>query len=254
LRHRGERQDDVRLDSVLHVADRKVVTVILSRTSGVLLNGLVLVQQGDLTTALNASARVRLAVGVNAGSVVTASVDSVSLAASAVPRTITSYKLVAAGSVTPSVAIDGTDASGAPVTLVGGADYTLLVAGTSGTPTVALIPDDNSLSANTAKPVKIRLLNGTNGAKTGALGPAVLAVGSTRLDNTEFAAASSYVFVESSTATAIGFDVRTTNNTVLCTSTSTLPAAAGVFTVFVLGDAPPQPPAAPPVCLLVTDR
>lgn len=245
---------DVRLDTTLVVRNHKVVTVILSRTSGVLLNALVLEQQGDLTQALNTSARVRLAVGVAAGSTVTASVGAVSLGLASVPRTITSYKLVPAGNVTPSVAIDATDVSGAPVTLVGGADYTLLVAGSILASTVTLIPDNNSLSTNTAKPAKVRLVNGTNGAKTGVLGPALLTVGSTLLDSTEFAAASPYVFLESSTATAILFDVRTTSNTVLCTSMSTLPAAPSVFTVFVLGDAPPQPPATPPVCLLRADR
>ena len=242
---------DLRLDSTLVVEDRRVVTVILSRTSGVLLNGLVLVQQHDLTPALNTSARVRLAVGVVANSTVTASVGSVVLGQAAVPRTITSYKLVPSGDVTPSIAIDATDVPGAPVTLVGGADYTLLVAGSSLASSVTLIRDDNSLSVNDAKPVKIRLVNGTNGAKTGALGPALLTVGSTLLDSTEFAAASPYVFVESSTATAILFDVRTTNNTPLCSSTSTLPAAPSVFTVFVLGD---PPAGAPPVCLLRADR
>jgi hypothetical protein len=244
-------KSDVRLDTTLVVADRQVVTVILSRTSGVLLNGLVLVQQGDLKQALNTSARVRLAVGVATNSTVTASVDTVLLGQAAVPRTITSYKLVPAGNVTPSVAIDATDVSGAPVTLVGGGDYTLLVAGSVGTPTVKLIDDNNSLSTNAAKPVKIRLVNGTNGAKTGVLGPALLTVGSTLLDATEFAAASPYVFVESSTGTAILFDVRTMNNTPLCSSTSTLPAAPGVFTVFVLGD---PPTGTPPVCLLRADR
>jgi len=245
---------DVRLDTILMIGKHKVVTVILSRTSGVLLNGLVLEQQGDLTQALNTSARVRLAVGVSAGSTVTASIGPVTLALAAVPRTITSYKLVPAGSIVPSVAINATDVSGAPVTLVGGADYTLLVAGSVATPTVELIDDNNSLSANTAKPVKIRLANGTNGALTGTLGPALLTVGSTLLDATEFAAASTYVFLESSTATAILFDVRTSNNTVLCTSMATLPAAPSVFTVFVLGDAPAQPPTTPPVCLLRADR
>ena len=97
-------------------------------------------------------------------------------------------------------------------------------------------------------------MNGTNGARTGAVGPALLTVGSTLLDSTEFADKSAYVFVESSTATSILFDVRTTNNTVLCTSMSTLPAAPSVFTVFVLGDPPPQAPAPPPICLLRTDR
>ncbi|MCE9658538.1 MAG: DUF4397 domain-containing protein [Burkholderiales bacterium] len=243
---------DIRLDTALVVGDRRVVTVILSRSSGVLLNGLILVQQGALTQALNSSARVRLAVGVTTGNTVTASVGGVSLGLSSIPRTITSYKLVPSGTVTADVSISGATSVPTSITLVGGTDYTLLVAGTSSVPT--LITDNNALSANTAKPVKIRLVNGTNGALTGALGPAQLAVGSTRLEYTEFAAASPYIFVESSTATAITLDVRTTTNAVLCTSTSTLPAAAGVFTVFVLGDVPPQAPAAPPICLLVTDR
>ena len=243
---------DVRLDTALVVGDRQVVTVIMSRTSGVLLNGLVLVQQGALTQALNTSARVRLAVGVTAGNTVTASVGAVSLGLGAVPRTVTSYKLVPSGTVTADVAISGGTSVPTSLALVGGADYTLLVAGTSATPT--LIPDNNSLSTNTAKPVKIRVVNGANGALTGTLGPVLLTVGSTLLDSTEFTAASPYVFVESSTATAILFDVRTTNNTVFCTSTSTLPAAPSVFTVFVLGDAPAQLPATPPVCLLRADR
>jgi hypothetical protein len=244
---------DVRLAADVTIENRDVVTVVLSRTDGaVLLNGTLVVQDGDVTQLANAQARVRLAVGVTASSTVTASIGSTSLGVAAVPRTVTSYKLVTAGSVIPSVVIDATDVSGAPVTLVGGADYTLLVAGSTTSPTVKVISDDNSLSTNAAKPVKIRLLNGTNGATASARGPAMLTVSSTLLDGVEFGDVSPYSFVESSPNTAILLDVRTTDNTVLCTSMSTLPTAPSVFTVFTLGD-PPAPGAAP-ICLLRLDR
>ena len=241
---------DLRLDTTLVVDDRQVVTVILSRTSGVLLNGLVLVQQGDLTPALNASARVRLAVGVAAGNTVTAQVGSVQLAAGAIPRTVTGYTVVPSGPVTAEIALNGGTTVGTELTLAGGADYTLLVAGTSSVPT--LIADDNSLSTNTAKPIKLRLLNGTNGATNGSLGPTTLVMNSGLLvSGIEFTKASNYVFVESSTGVAVPFEVRTANNTVLCTSSSTLSATPSVFTIFTLGD-PPTDTA--PACLLQPDR
>jgi hypothetical protein len=208
------------------------------------------VQQGDLTPALNASARIRLAVGVSAGKTVTAQVGSMQLAAGAVPRTVTGYTVVPSGSVTAEVAIDGDAPVGTPMSLDGGGDYTLLVAGTS--PVPMLIVDDNSLSTNTAKPVKIRLLNGTNNARTGGLGPANLLMNSGLLvGGVEFGKASNYVLVESGTNTAVPFEVRTGNNTLLCTSSSLLSTTPSVVTIFTLGDVPTG---TPPPCLFQPDR
>jgi hypothetical protein len=216
----------------------------------VLLNGLVLVQQGDLTPALNASARVRLAVGVAAGNTVTAQVGSVQLAAGAIPRTVTGYTVVPSGAVSAEIALNGGTTVGTDLTLAGGADYTLLVAGTSSVPT--LIADDNSLSTNTAKPIKLRLLNGTNGATNASLGPTTLVMNSGLLvGGIEFGKASNYVFVESSTSIAVPFEVRTANNTVLCMSSSTLSATPSVLTIFTLGD---PPTGSVPACLLQPDR
>ena len=61
-----------------------------------------------------------------------------------------------------TVKVNGTDvAPVAPLTAAPGADVTVLLTGP--TPTATLPADDNTPSSSTARPVKIRLVNGLNG-------------------------------------------------------------------------------------------
>ena len=245
----GDRTD-VRLDTTLAVGDREIITVILSRTPGaVLLNGAVLVQEGDVTQAANTSARVRLAVGVGAGTV-TASFDTASTS------TILG-NAVSAGSVGTYVLVPtGTSLvvtwSGGAVTLPtntisGGGDYTLLVADgpAAGTATAALLPDDNARSTNTTQPVKMRLVHGAT-----TTNPIALSVGTDFIGGVAHGAASAYVLTEASGSTATKVEV-SDGVTILCTGLTTLSATPTVYSVFALGTLPASPVGP---CVIRADR
>ncbi len=247
-------KDDVRLDSSLAVGDRQVLTVVLSRSpSGQLLNGFIVVQEGNVTQALNASARVRIAVGVGVGKQAAATIGTASLGVPAPSSTVGAYTQVSATATQASVAI--TDSTGTTtvtptIALTAGADYTLLVTGNATTP-VTLLIDNNALSTNATKPAKIRLVNGANRATAGNLGPASLTVGSIFVGTAELGAASGYTLVEASGATATVVEVKTTGGTVLCTGSASFTATPTVFSVFVLGDLSGTPVGP---CLIRADR
>ncbi|MEO5882656.1 MAG: DUF4397 domain-containing protein [Caldimonas sp.] len=244
----GDRTD-LRLAADLTVGDREVVTVILTRTAGaVLLNGMVLVQQGAVTPLANASARVRLVVGVGSGTVV-ASYDtataSTALGNAAAPS-VGTYRSV------PAAANLALTWSGGTLTLPtnaisGGGDYTLLVfdGPTAGTAIATLLPDDNARSTNGAKPVKIRLVHGASNAND-----AELDVGSDFIGSVAPGTASSYLLTEASGATATLIEV-IAGGVKLCSGTATLSATPTVYSVFVLGNLPSVPLGA---CILRADR
>ncbi|MEP7303727.1 MAG: DUF4397 domain-containing protein [Caldimonas sp.] len=244
----GDRTD-LRLDADLTVGDREVVTVILTRTAGaVLLNGMVLVQQGAVTSVANGFARVRLAVGTTAGPV-TATFGTTSLGTSLAAPSLGAYRLVkvTTPATDPFVAVPGFTVTLPTGTIAGGGDYTLLVADTAtpGTVAAALLPDDNARSTNGAKPVKIRIVHGANNAND-----ASLSVGSDFIGSVARGTESAYILTEASGAAATLIEV-TAGGVKLCGGTATLSAAPTVYSVFVLGTLPATPLGA---CILRADR
>jgi Domain of unknown function (DUF4397) len=241
----GDRTD-LRLATDLTAGDRDVVTVILTRTAGaVLLNGIVLVQQGAVAAVDNASARVRLAVGVGSGTV-TASFDSpgasTSLGSAATAPSVGTYRNVLAGT-TLTVTWTGGTVTLPTGSISGGGDYTLLVSdgATAGTAIATLLADDNSRSTNSTKPVKIRLVHGASNRADASLN-----VGSDAINGVPAGSASAYLLTEASGATATtieGF----IGGARVCTGTATLSATPTVYSVFLLGS-----PSG--TCLLRTDR
>jgi len=242
---------DVRLASDITIGDREVVTIVLTRTAGaVLLNGTLVVQDGGVAQAANASARVRLAVGVGTGKV-SASFDtastSTSLGSDVGAPSVGTYRLVPTGTSLSVTWTGGTVAVPA-VVLTGGADYTLLV--TTDTPaattaTATLLSDDNSLSTNTAKPNRVRLVHGAT--TTSVLS---MTVGTNPVDNVAHGTASGYILAEASGATQTTVTVRQ-GTTILCTGTQAL--SATVYSVFALGNLDGTPGTAGP-CIVVNDR
>ena len=232
---------DVRLDATLAVEDRDIVTVVLTRTPGaVLLNGTVVVQEGDVTQAANTSARVRLAVGVGTGTV-TASFDTASTSTSLgmnVPTGVVgTYQLVPTGT-TLSVIWTGGSVTLPAGTIAGGGDYTLLV--TTDTPaattaTATLLSDDNARSTNTAEPVKVRLVHGAT-----TTNPIGMTVGSDFIGGVAHGAASGYVLTEASPSGTTTKVEITDGGTILCTGLATLTATT-VYSVFALGNLPGAP-------------
>ena len=229
-------KSDVRLDlPAFSLTDQQIVTLILVRTSGgVLLNGLALNQQSTLVQQLNGSARLRVAAGASASGTISVTANNVALGSYASPD-VGGYTLIPAGPLTTTITINDVAVPFATQTAGAGADLTLLVAGSAGAPAVSLLTDDNTPSTSTAKPVKIRLVNGFNGTGTITLSVDGTNVGS----GAAFGMASSSALVSASSQTT---RLKATSGAgqLYLTENNTL-TSGNVFSLFLLGD-PPTPP------------
>jgi len=237
-------KSDVRLDIPgVTLSDQRILTVILTHTTGgLLLRGLLLDQQGVATVAANGLARVRVAASVVPAGPVDVSVNGTTVAAGLTSPAVGPYRLVAAGPLT--VQVNGAPVTpAAPLSADAGADVTLLVTGT-GT-TVSLINDDTSLSTNAARPVKLRLVNALNGAA----GTATLTVDNALVGaGAAFGTASAYTTVPASAGLA---RVEARSGAVQYFLATNVTLASGhVYSVFLLGDVA----AAPNTGQLVADR
>ena len=157
---------DVRLDvPALLLPSKQVATLVLTPSAGgILVNALVLVQQGLITRQDTALARVRLAAAVADSGVVGARVGSTSLSTipgigvvSASPS-LDDYVLVPAGTSALTVTVNGQALSLPAKTLDAGRDYTFLVHGLAAAPLAGWVDDDNRLPSNIGL-VKLRLIN-----------------------------------------------------------------------------------------------
>ncbi|MDP3821280.1 MAG: DUF4397 domain-containing protein [Burkholderiales bacterium] len=227
----------LRLDiPALSLSNQQVATLILTRTAGgVLLNGMLLTQQGTLTPALNTSARVRLAASASAAGVVTARLGSVLLGSQTSPA-VGGYTLVPAGS--SAVEINGVTVplSNQDASATAGGDFTLLVTGSTAAPAARLIADDNTVSTSTVRATKIRLVNGLNGVG----GTVTLSVDDEAVGNgAAFGQASSPEQVQSSAGLA-RLEANYSATRLYLREDVTL-TAGRVYTLFLLGDVPVAP-------------
>lgn len=221
-------KSDLRLEIPSFVlSEKRIVTVILARgAGGYLLNAIILDQQGAATPALNASARVRAATSV-AGTVDVA-VNGTAIAAGLASPNVGPYTLVPAGPI--SVQVNGSDVAPlAPLTAAPGADVTVLLTGS--TPTLTLLSDDNTPSSSTARPVKLRLVNGLNGTTV----PATLTLNNVLVGtSTPPATASDYTLVASSAGLA-RLEARVGTLQFYFDTAATLETGR-VYSLFLLGD------------------
>lgn len=212
---------------------QQVVTLALTRSrGGALLNAVRIEQQGSVTSLDNPSARVRLVADAAAAATVGATANGVTLSAGTASPSVGAYKLVDAGTLSPTITIDGTAVSSGSFTATAGADLTLLVAGSAGEPTLRLLEDANLPSTSSSKPVKIRLVNGLNGASGSLL---MTVDGDVVADGIAFGAASSAANVAASSATAT-LEV-SLGGSLLKNLTDVTLSSGRVYTYFVLGDA-----------------
>jgi len=224
---------DLRLDVPSVTLDsKKVVTVVLTSTQGgVLVNAMVLPQQGSLGINHNTKARVRAANGIANGSSVTASIGGLSVL-SAQPAGVigNKYGQVDAGSAAVKLSVDGTAVSVANQTLTAGSDYTLLVWSDSSGARASLITDDNHAPSASSK-AKIRLLNGMSGLG----GPISLNVNyGPVVDTIQLGTASTAAEVTSGSNTRLDINNAVTSTT-LTTLTDVTLQDSGVYTVFMSG-------------------
>jgi hypothetical protein len=218
---------DLRLEIPSFVlSEKRIVTVILARgAGGYLLNAIILDQQGAATVALNESARVRAATSVPTP--VDVAVNATPIAAGLAAPSVGPYMLVPAGPI--AVNVNGAAVTPvAPLTAAPGADVTVLLTGS--TPTVTLVPDDNTPSASTAKPVKLRLVNGLNGTTVSA----TLTLNNVLVTSTPPATASGYTLVASSAGLA-DLEARVGALPFYSNTTATLETGR-VYSLFLLGD------------------
>jgi hypothetical protein len=153
--------DDLRLDVPNITLDsRGVVTLILTATEGgVLVNVLLLPQQGSVTKFANTKARVRGAVGIANGTQVTLRVGSAGLLNNNAVGVVGAYAQVDAGSAAVALGVNGVGVTVPDQTLTAGGEYTLLVWSNADGTQTTLISDDNRLPSSTAK-AKVRVMNG----------------------------------------------------------------------------------------------
>lgn len=153
-------------DSITFTAGQ-VATLVLTPTSGgTLVDGLLINQQGDVTSYASQLARVRVVADAADASGVAVTIGGTEVADTVLSPTIGDYVAVPAGASTPVVTIGGVAVTAASQTFTAGADYTILVAGTAGAATVSVLTDDNSPSTDDSTPVKLRLVHGVNGLDT----------------------------------------------------------------------------------------
>jgi hypothetical protein len=215
------------------LSSQQVVTLALTRSrGGALLNAVRIDQQGEVSALDNPSARVRLVADGASAAAVSASANGVVLSTGTASPSVGAYRLVDAGTLSPTVAIGGTAVSSGSFAAAAGADLTLLVAGTASEPTLRLLEDANLPSTSSSKPVKIRLVNGLNGAS----GTLLMTVdGDVVADGIAFGAASGATNVAASNATAT-LEV-SLGGTVLKSLADVTLSSSRVYTYFVLGDA-----------------
>lgn len=225
-------KSDLRLDvGGLSLGSRQIVTLVLTPGSGgVLVNALMLVQEGTVTARANTQARVRVAAGVPDSGAVTALVAGQTLMNGVGAPAIGAYALVPAGDQLVSVSVSGTALASSTVTLAAGSDHTLLVHSPAGTPVASWIADDNRLPAASGK-AKLRLVHGMAGS-VGSL--ALTADGLPVAGNLAVGEASA--FTELPAAASIDMVV-TASGAVLPVATlvDRSLSSAGVYTVFVMG-------------------
>lgn len=225
--------DDLRLDIPgIVLEEKKVATLILTETTGgVLVDALLLPQQGTPTVFKNTKARIRGAVGLLPGSTATLTVGGTRVINNQGVGSISNYAEVEAGSVAVVLGVSGAAVPVENMTLVAGGDYTLLLWNDASGVRTTLISDDNHLPT-AGDDAKIRLLNGYSTQSD----PLNLLLSFAPLtENTAVGQAS--IYAEETAGTDLRIDVQNATTTA---RVETLDAAdldaKSVYTLFVVAD------------------
>lgn len=224
---------DLRLDlSTLALPSERAATLVLTPgAGGVLVNALLINEQGGITRLDTAQARVRVAAAVADGGSVAASVGGTALMNGVGAPAVGLYTLVAAGTVTPVVAVNGGAVATAPVTLAAGADYTLMVYGAAATPAAVWLDDDNRPPSDASR-AKLRLVHGVGDITT----PLSLSVDFVPVaDSVAPGTASAYDETLAPTSTAAWSVTTPGQATAVVSAVDQVFAAGGSYTLFVVG-------------------
>lgn len=156
----GDR-DDLRLDlPAVVVGNRSIVTVVLTPTAGgLMVDALVVAQQGSISAQAGTSARVRVVAGATDSAAVSATVGGVTLMNGTGSPAAGSYRLVPAGAAGAEVQVNGAAVTTPALTLAAGQDYSLLVWGAPAAARASWLADDNRLPTVSGR-AKLRLVHG----------------------------------------------------------------------------------------------
>lgn len=223
---------DLRIDMPVTLTSQQIGTVVLTPApGGLLLNGAMLVQQGDYTATRNTTARVRLAAAVSGSATVAATAGATAIDSGSLSPAVGSYVVVPASGVL-AVIVNGSAVTAPAAALTAGGDATLLVYGSPAGATASLIADDNRRPAVSTN-VKMRVVNGV----TGTASALTLAANFTPLASGVAAGAvSAYGLVAGSASMRL--DVTSALSPTALYSESGLNIGADtVYTLFMLGDA-----------------
>jgi hypothetical protein len=222
--------DDLRLDVPAITLDSKeVVTLILTATEGgVLVNVLLLPQQGNITRFANTKARVRGAVGIANGTQVTLRAGGVTLLNNNAVGVVGAYAQVEAGSTAIGLGVNGAAVTVPDQTLTAGGEYTLLVWSSANGTQTTLISDDNRLPSASGK-AKVRVMNGLSALNV----PVTMFVNFfPQVENIAVGQASAFAEVDDGTDYQL--DVSNTDTAdPLLTKTGVTLQASGVYTLFM---------------------
>ena len=158
---------DLRLDAQgLVLGSTQVATLLLSGgAGGVLVNSVLVQQQGTAAALNNTQARVRVVSALSSGASVTAQVGGIVQPGVTAPNIGSYFQVTGGGTVPVVLTVNGNAVGAASQPLLPGGDYTLLLWDLAGAPQVKMVIDDNRYPT-VAGNAKIRLINGTTGTAT----------------------------------------------------------------------------------------
>lgn len=225
--------NDVRLDiSGVALAARQHFNLVLTAgAGGVLLNGLIIQQQGSATLLRNTKARVRVVAGVDAAGVVAIAAAGSTLVGGLRSPSVGPYQLVNAGALPLplQVRVGGVVVLEESRNFVAGADYTLMIYGTAAAASIQLVVDDNRLPSLTNR-VKLRLIHAANGVDAITLSADFLALA------TDVPLGTSSAYATTSSGTAVRIDVTSAASVgPLFEQAEVNLQGQSVYTVFLLG-------------------
>ncbi len=230
----GDRTD-LRLDKQgLVLGSAQVDSLVITEgAGGMLVNSVLVQQQGTATALTNTMARVRVVSATSDRGSVTVNVAGTPVVSSVASPEIGAYTLVTASTQAPVTAsVNGTALAVANQSLAFGGDYTMLVWGSAGAPKFSMIADDNrypTVSTN----AKIRLVNATSGPSNSLT---LLADLSPVANNVAQGAGSAYASVLANNQMQLNVSSATVASIYSSGTNGTPVLAKGLYTVFMLGD------------------
>ncbi|MDP2007672.1 MAG: DUF4397 domain-containing protein [Rubrivivax sp.] len=224
---------DLRLDvSSLSLASKQVATLVIAPAAGgVLVQGLVLTQQGAVTALAPSQARLRIVSGLADAGSVNLRLGGAAVLSNVSAPAVTPYTLVPAGEQAVLVTVNGTTLPDSSFTLTAGADYTLLIYGPADAALVNWVVDDNNLPTDRTQ-AKLRLVNGVAGL-SGAL--SMSADFAPVADGLAAGAASAYGVIDATSTAQLSVTVAG-SATALFSAVDQSFAAAANYTVFLVGN------------------